>query len=151
MDVSLLTSLREIGHLVLHVLDWTRASPSCAVCPDCVCSNGLAVGQEKVTEALASALTFAQERCGTSGESGPVNNHSWSFNFFWLGLCCGFVLASVCWIAFTLGVRALRSIAGPSPPVDNSAPRLGRTLSLADAADGEPANPRTLRLQGLVR
>ncbi len=142
--------LREVGRLVLQVLDCTRTSPSYPLCPHCVCGNGVLLDQGKVTEALASALTFAQERCGTSGEPGP-HNRGWSFNLFWLGLCCGFVLASVCLITLTLGVRTLRAVAGPSPSVDNSAPRLGRTLSLADAADGEPANPRTLRMQGLVR
>ena len=145
-------------HLTLHLWDLS-GSTSCARCPDCVCAVCESIVQERVPEALTSALAFAQEQCsGTTSTTTSLSSSCWGFWLFWLGVIVGAAVTSIllvslafclrcCWHSTTSSasqqpVAALSLIS--YPPVGG----IARQLTLAD---GEPANPRTLRQAGLFR
>ena len=147
MSETVFTGIRDLLHITLHLWDLS-GSGGCAKCPDCVCATCEPIVQEKVPEALTIALTFAQQQCsGTTSTTTTLNSSCWPFSLFWIGVTVGAVVASVLLVTFAFCLRCCRdSTSQParSPPVCG----ISRQLSLAD---GEPANPRTLRQAGLLR
>ena len=141
MSDPLFSALTSAIHICFHAADWFRAAPRC---PACVCGERC-----EAQEALTTALLFAQDQCKTSAPRTKDPDHSpgssWSF-LFWLGFVCGIVVSLVCLIALRLFVRVL-SRDRPEPP---NVTFLRRAAQGA-IADGEPANPATLRQLGLVR
>ena len=149
VDVALLTGFRDLVHLTLHFYELTGFGKSGSHCPDCVCGSCVPVIQEKVPEAITSALAFAQSHClsSTSSTTTSTLTSGWSFNLFWWGCLVGFVVSTFVWVLLLGTLRCLRSAttgraAGPNPP---------RALALQNQSESEPANPTTLRELGLIR
>ena len=150
MDASAWTLLRDTAHLLLHLLDfsslWTGKSPGC---PDCVCPVCQPVIQERVPEALTSALSFAQQHCLGTVSTPSTSTNGWTFTLFWWGVLVGSLVTSLTWSICLVVYRAWLcafSSSATSPSPTSARPR----PSLADAGD-EPANPRTLRELGIIR
>ena len=145
-------------HLTLHLWDLS-GSTACAKCPDCVCAICEPIVQERVPEALTIALSFAQQQCsGTTSTTTALSGSCWGFWLFWIGVTVGTVVTSVLLVSLAFCLRCCRHSTTPSashqpkvaPPLVSYPPvgGIARQLSLAD---GEPANPRTLRQAGLLR
>ena len=147
MGDTVVAGIRDLLHITLHLWDLSGSS-GCAKCPDCVCATCEPIVQEKVPEALTIALSFAQQRCsGTTSTTTALSGSCWPFSLFWIGFTVGAVVVSVLLVTVALCLWCCRHSASPSagyPPVGG----VSRQLSLAD---GEPANPRTLRQAGLLR
>ena len=140
----------DIGHILLHSWELVFSPPS-AKCPDCICAVCPVLTQEKIPEALTSALRFAQAQC-LQPSSVTSTDTTWSYSLFWLGLLVGCVSSSVCWGLFILLSKCIRgSFTSPRPvqpaPQPLPVPQVNNSLALGD----EPANPRTLRQLGLLR
>ena len=145
-------------HLTLHLWDLS-GSPGCAKCPDCVCAICEPIVQEKVPEALTSALSFAQQQCsGTTSTTTSLSGSCWGFWLFWVGVTVGAVAASILLVSLAVCLRCCRhSTTLPaghqpvavSPPI--TYPPVGGVARQLSLAAGEPANPRTLRQAGLLR
>ena len=148
MVEGIVAALPNIFHLALHITDFIAPS---ARCPDCVCSVPSAANFE-ATEALTSALRFAQQQCHNSpakaSETSSVPGFSWSF-LFWLGFVFGICFSVLVIFVIRLCLRAI----GGLHPQQNPAPAVAQPQLLAQRTltEGEPANPATLRQLGLLR
>ena len=157
LEAGFLQVAKEVVHFGLHIFDLTWSRSSCPACPACACGDCTPIIQEKVPEALTAALTFAQERCSSSSEASAACSEGWTFSLFWFGLVSGVILSSVLWTLFILAARGIRTASSPgsssssaSAPVTSASTEVAQRPPLA-LAEGEPANPRTLRALGLVR
>ena len=136
--------LFELFHVPLHSWDFLF-SPTVARCPDCVCAKCPVLTQDKIPEAVTTALKFAQDQCLRSVPQ-TGNTSQWSFSLFWAGLLAGFFLASCFWALCILVAKCFRGSVQqqvqqqptelprailPSPPVALQ-PQLGSGQGLSD-------------------
>ena len=147
--------LKEVVHIGVHLLDFIRPA---ARCPDCVCEAAAPIVREVVPEALTSALRFAQDHCISPRSPSRSPSECWSFSLFWWGLILGifFTISLVVGIAFLR--RCLISCGSSTAASDSEAsPAQLKPQAIASPApalalaDGEPANPGTLRHLGILR
>ena len=147
-------SAPEILHATVHLVEWFWPFQRGPTCPACVCNAGEPVIVERVPEAVTSALQFAQQQCSSPASSSDTSGSScWSFSLFWIGLIAGFVIALVLSIVIVLCIRAVRRLCTENETTEDkptSTPRATSSRVIA-LADGEPANPRTLRQLGILR
>ena len=149
VDAALITGFRDLVHLTLHFYELSGIGKSASHCPDCVCGSCVPVIQEKVPEAITSALAFAQSHClsSTSSTTTSILSSGWSFNLFWWGCLVGFVVTSFVWVLLLCTLSCLRSATTGRAAGPNAAP----PLALQNQLEAEPANPTTLRELGLIR
>ena len=149
IDVGLISGFRDFVHLSLHIFELSGLGKGTAYCPDCVCGSCVPVVQEKVPEAITSALAFAQSHClsTTTSTTTTFPSSGWSFNLFWLGCLVGFVVTSGLWVLLLCARRCLR----PATSARTSVPRAVPTLALQNQLEAEPVHPARLRELGLIR
>ena len=149
VDVGLISGIRDFVHLSLHFFELSGLNKGTAYCPDCVCGSCVLVVQEKVPEAVTSALAFAQSHCLSTTSSTTIASPSsgWSFNLFWLGCLVGFLVTSGLWILLLCALRCLRPVTSARASVPTAVP----TLALQNQLESEPVNPTKLRELGLIR
>ena len=149
VDAGLIGAIRDLVHLSLHFYEFTGFGKASPHCPDCVCGACVPLVQEKVSEAITSALAFAQAHCLStiSTTTSSALSSGWSFNLFWWGCLAGFVVTSSLWVFLIYALRCLRSTSSTFSSPPNSVP----TLSLRNLIESEPANPTRLRELGLIR
>ena len=141
-------------HLTAHLLDWILPYSRGSSCPDCVCKSSEPIIVERVPEAVTSALNFAQQQCQAPPGSALGNSSScWSFSLFWLGVVIGLLTALSFCLLLSVSHRAWQRLATAAPEDSSRSvvQRPSTTPRVAALADGEPANPRTLRQLGIVR
>ena len=59
VDGGLISGVRDLVHLSLHFYELTGTGKATAYCPDCVCGSCVPEVQERVPEAVTSAMAFA--------------------------------------------------------------------------------------------
>ena len=148
-------TLPEILHASVHIVEWFWPLPRAPGCPACVCNAGEPLVIEKVPEAVTSALHFAQQQCSAPTQPSDTSAHScWSFSLFWVGLVTGIAVASVLVCSAHLCIRTVKRIGSETESSEDkpiSTPRPQSSTRVVALADGEPANPRTLRQLGILR
>ena len=149
VDAVLIGGIRDLVHLSLHFYEFTGFGKASLHCPDCICAACLPLVQEKVPEAITSALAFAQAHClsTTSTTTSSTPSSGWSFDLFWWGCLVGFVVTNSLWVFFLCALRCLRSASSTRSSGPSSVP----TLSLQNLIESEPVNPTRLRELGLIR
>ena len=149
VDAGLTGAIRDLVHLSLHFYEFTGFGKASSLCPDCVCGACVPLVQEKVSEAITSALAFAQAHCLStiSTTTSSALSSGWSFNLFWWGCLAGFVVTSSLWVFLLCALRCLR----PSRAARAAASSPVPTLALQNLLEAEPANPTRLRELGLIR
>ena len=142
-------------HIVAHLLEFVLPIGRDTGCPACVCNPSEPVIVEKVPEAITSALNFAQQQCQAHSASGQgADSSCWSFSLFWVGVLAGTLLTLGFCVVLSASYRAFQRLVATGRSEETNQPAVQRASStprVAALADGEPANPRTLRQLGIVR